>query len=266
VVAIKQTLYRAGKQSAVIAALIAAAEAGKSSRRSNRPQIRGYAPGNAGSRTGISGPGDPRRPSPPGFGPLLRQRDQAAAAWTGDSAGAGNRHARRTGRCDIAGEQQPREPAKDGLDRDVTRSLARQTDETRHGGRNHHIEIEEEAEDLVRYFANAIKRRRRGRVIRLELETPAKDGLDRDVTRSLARQTDETRHGGRNHHQLANREAGIFVLRRDAIDQEASAWLENHVRDQVFPILTPIIDRPLLGMNGNGWAGSSACGVRIGKT
>ncbi|HJO67579.1 MAG TPA: RNA degradosome polyphosphate kinase [Sphingomonas sanguinis] len=34
-------------------------------------------------------------------------------------------------------------------------------------------------------------------------------------------------------------EAGIFVLRRDAIDQEASAWLENHVRDQVFPILTP---------------------------
>ncbi|WP_294235551.1 RNA degradosome polyphosphate kinase [uncultured Sphingomonas sp.] len=34
-------------------------------------------------------------------------------------------------------------------------------------------------------------------------------------------------------------EAGIFVLRRDAIDQEASAWLEGHVRDQIFPILTP---------------------------
>lgn len=34
-------------------------------------------------------------------------------------------------------------------------------------------------------------------------------------------------------------EAGIFVLRRDAIDPEASAWLETHVREQIFPILTP---------------------------
>ncbi|QXT36267.1 RNA degradosome polyphosphate kinase [Sphingomonas sanguinis] len=34
-------------------------------------------------------------------------------------------------------------------------------------------------------------------------------------------------------------EAGVFVLRRDAIDQEASAWLETHVREQIFPILTP---------------------------
>jgi polyphosphate kinase len=51
--------------------------------------------------------------------------------------------------------------------------------------RDSDIELEEEAEDLVRYFRSAIKRRRRGRVIRLELETAMPDHLERLVNEEM---------------------------------------------------------------------------------
>jgi polyphosphate kinase len=51
--------------------------------------------------------------------------------------------------------------------------------------RDSDIELEEEAEDLVRYFRTAIKRRRRGRVIRLELETGAAPELELAIKNEL---------------------------------------------------------------------------------
>ena len=96
--------------------------------------------------------------------------------------------------------------------------------------RDSDLEIEEEAEDLVRVFETALKRRRRGNVIRLEINAAVPQGLLDFVADSLAvSSTDIVKVDGLL--GIADTATLIECGRSDLLFEPYRAQFPNHVRE-----------------------------------
>ena len=103
--------------------------------------------------------------------------------------------------------------------------------------RDSDIEVEEDAEDLVRYFRSAIKRRRRGRVIRLEFAADTPPDLEAQVREGLVATS-----------ALVAESAGLIGV------ADLAQLVETDFPDLKFPPYTPRFPERILEANGDCFA------------